>query len=117
MPWFVPSPLYADPGALVTRVDFPCVVKPVALSGSRGVMRADDVGAVCRGIRRLRALLRQPEIRAEQDEAHERLLIEGFIAGREYALEGLLHHGVLTCWRCSTSRIRSTVLFSKRRST
>jgi len=46
VPWFVPSPLYADPGALVTKVDFPCVIKPVALSGSRGVMRADNVAAV-----------------------------------------------------------------------
>ena len=46
MPWFVPSPLNADPGALVTKVAFPCVIKPVALSGSRGVMRADNVHSI-----------------------------------------------------------------------
>jgi hypothetical protein len=40
--------------------------------------------------------MRQPELRAEQNEAHERLLIEGFIAGREFALEGVLHHCGLT---------------------
>ena len=96
VPWFVPSPLYADPGALVTRVAFPCVIKPVALSGSRGVMRADNVEQFFAAYARLQTLMRQPEIRAEQDEAHERLLIEGFIAGRECALEGVLHHCGLT---------------------
>jgi ATP-grasp domain-containing protein/L-aminoacid ligase-like protein len=95
-PWFVPSPLYADPSALVTKVDFPCVIKPVALSGSRGVMRADNVQQFFAAYARLQTLMRQPEIRAEQDEAHERLLIEGFIAGREFALEGVLHHCGLT---------------------
>jgi hypothetical protein len=96
VPWFVPSPLYGDPGALVTRVDFPCVIKPVALSGSRGVMRADNVEQFLAVHARLQALMRQPEIRAEQNEAHERLLIEGFIPGREFALEGVLHHCALT---------------------
>jgi biotin carboxylase len=74
---------------------FPCVVKPVSLSGSRGVIRVDDPAALTAAYERLRALLASPEIRAERNEAHESALIEGFIPGREYALEGLLHHGVL----------------------
>ncbi|PYR11506.1 MAG: hypothetical protein DMG00_10255, partial [Acidobacteria bacterium] len=44
---------------------------------------------------RLRVLLESPDIRAERDEAHESILIEGFIPGREFALEGVLHHGTL----------------------
>jgi hypothetical protein len=36
-----------------------------------------------------------PEVRAERDDAHETALVEGFIPGREYAIEGLLHHGRL----------------------
>jgi len=95
-PWFVPSPLYADPAALVPTIDFPCVIKPVALSGSRGVMRADNAEQFLAAHARLQALMRQPDIRAEQNEAHERLLVEGFIAGREFALEGVLHHCGLT---------------------
>ena len=95
-PWFVPSPLFADPAALVSMIDFPCVIKPVALSGSRGVMRADNAGQFFAAHARLQALMRQPDIRAEQNEAHERLLVEGFIAGREFALEGVLHHCGLT---------------------
>ena len=66
------------------------MVKPVALSGSRGVMRADDAGQFVAAFDRLRALLRLPDIRAERNDAHERVLVEGFIPGREFALEGLL---------------------------
>jgi hypothetical protein len=95
-PWFLPSPLSADPAALVPMVDFPCVIKPVALSGSRGVMRADNVEQFFAAYARLQALMRQPDLRAELNEAHERLLIEGFIAGHEFALEGVLHHCGLT---------------------
>jgi biotin carboxylase len=74
---------------------YPCIVKPVALSGSRGVMRADDPAAFAEALERLRALLRSPEVRAERNDAHETILVEGFIPGREYAVEALLHHGAL----------------------
>ncbi len=70
-------------------------MKPVALSGSRGVMRADDPAAFAAAFERLQGLMRQPEVRAERNEAHADALVEGFIPGREYALEGLMHHGVL----------------------
>ncbi len=96
VPWFVPAPIYADPRAIAATIDFPCVVKPVALSASRGVMRADNAEQFSAAYQRLQALMRQPEIRAEQNDAHQRVLIEGFIPGRELALEGLLHRGGLT---------------------
>jgi hypothetical protein len=70
-------------------------VKPVALSGSRGVMRADDPDGLAAAFERLRALMQQPEVRAERNDAHAMALIEGFIPGREYALEGVMHHGAL----------------------
>ena len=44
---------------------------------------------------RLRTLLASPDVRAERDDAHDGVLVEGFIAGWEFALEGLLHHGAL----------------------
>jgi biotin carboxylase len=74
---------------------FPCVLKPVALSGSRGVMRVDDDRALAAAVDRLRAIVESPDVRAERSEAHECALLEGFIPGREYALEGLMHHGSL----------------------
>jgi len=76
-------------------LSYPCVLKPVALSGSRGVMRVDDPESLAAAFERLQALMRQPEVRAERNEAHAMALLEGFIPGREYAVEGLMHRGVL----------------------
>ncbi|MEP7305392.1 MAG: ATP-grasp domain-containing protein [Acidobacteriota bacterium] len=95
VPWFVSSRIDADPQALLSTLCFPCVLKPVSLSGSRGVMRADDAAQFLTAFTRLLALLRLPDIRAERNHAHDRLLVEGFIPGRELAIEGLLHHGTL----------------------
>lgn len=70
-------------------VPFPCVVKPVALSGSRGVIRADDPEQL-----RL-ACGRAAAIAAQESESAGRLLLEAFIPGPEIALEGMLDHGRL----------------------
>jgi hypothetical protein len=65
------------------------------LSGSRGVIRADDPASLAAAFDRLRALMRSPEVRAERNGAHETVLVEGFIPGREYAIEGLMDRGTL----------------------
>ena len=93
-PWFVTTTINADP-RLLEPPTFPCVVKPVALSGSRGVMRADDQQSFGVAFERLRSLLRSPDIQVERNQAHDAILIEEFIAGQEYAVEGLMHHGRL----------------------
>jgi hypothetical protein len=95
VPWFLPSRIDANPRELAASAAFPCVIKPVALSGSRGVIRADSPQEFLVAFDRLRALLSLPEVRAERNEAHDRILIEGFIPGREFALEGLMQHGTL----------------------
>ena len=71
VPWFVPMPDRPSTRPRSRAVPFPCVLKPVALSGSRGVMRADDPAQLAAAFARLRALLRSPDIRAERDDAHE----------------------------------------------
>jgi hypothetical protein len=95
VPRFAEYPLTTDRPSFAQSLSFPCVVKPLALSGSRGVMRADDATQFGEALTRLRAMLAAPDIRAERNEAHGRVLVEGFIPGREYAIEGLLDHGVL----------------------
>src|SRR5262245_48688058 len=42
VPWFTPVRLDEEPRQIAARLSFPCVLKPVALSASRGVVRADD---------------------------------------------------------------------------
>jgi biotin carboxylase len=82
-----------DPRALASEVDFPCVVKPLLLSGSRGVIRADDAESFAAAFHRARAIV---ESSAAADTEPPRLLIESFIPGVEVALEGLLSAGALT---------------------
>jgi biotin carboxylase len=95
VPWFVSASIYDDPKALADSVTYPAVVKPVALSGSRGVMRVDDAAGFVAALYRLRALLQSADIRGERNDAHEVVLIEEFIPGREFAVEGVLNYGAL----------------------
>ena len=44
-PWFRSLTLESWPTGRLPELAFPCVVKPLALAGSRGVMRADDHGS------------------------------------------------------------------------
>ena len=94
VPWWIPIPL-STPLAPSPEPRYPCVLKPVSLSGSRGVMRVDDDRALVAALDRLRAIVESPDVRAERNDAHEFALLEGFIPGREYALEGLMHQGAL----------------------
>jgi hypothetical protein len=95
VPWFQPVPAERDPEALARDVPYPCVVKPLALSGSRGVIRANTPEEFVAAFERLRRLLRAPDVRIERDSAHDAIMIESFIPGREYAIEGLLDCGTL----------------------
>lgn len=72
---------------------FPCVVKPVSLSGSRGVIRADTRGELETALSRIRQILRgEGDLPAEESGY---ALMEHFIPGPEVALEGLLQRGRL----------------------
>jgi len=80
----------ADVARLAAELGFPCVLKPVSLSASRGVIRVDDSPAAGAAARRIRAIL------AEADEDPDApLLIERYVPGVEVAVEGLLRGGVL----------------------
>jgi hypothetical protein len=92
-PAFESVAIDADARAVATRAPYPAVIKPQALSGSRGVMRVNDEGEFVAAFERLRVLLRSPDVRREQDHAHDRALIESFIPGREYAVEAVMTRG------------------------
>ncbi|MFN8598004.1 MAG: ATP-grasp domain-containing protein [Anaerolineae bacterium] len=76
-------------GDIVSQVTFPCVVKPLDLNGSRGVIRADDARQLDAAIKRLTKLL----YALDPSPDPKPFLIEDFIPGFEVALEGLLDHG------------------------
>jgi biotin carboxylase len=80
----------ADP-----RVTFPCVLKPLGLSGSRGVIRADSPEGFARAFDRIRALLSRVDVRAARTGLDHEILVERFIEGREVAVEAVLTSGAL----------------------
>jgi len=89
-PVFRPFSLSADPAWVATRVTYPCVVKPLRLSGSRGVIRANNPDELVAAFNRTRRLLL-----SEGCSKHDSLLVEDFIPGFEVALEGILTRGQL----------------------
>jgi biotin carboxylase len=84
-----------DPAEVAGRVHYPCVLKPVFLSASRGVMRADDEQQFRSRFERLRMLLRDPEVLRRGGPLAEKVLVEDYVPGSEVALEGLLSDGEL----------------------
>lgn len=94
-PWFAVASLDDDATALAARAPYPCVLKPVALSASRGVIRADDSAGFVAARNRIDHIVSKPEVAAALGEHARTLLIEGYIPGVEVALEGMLIGGRL----------------------
>ena len=94
VPRFEVLPLDEDPEPAAARVGFPCVVKPLVLAASQGVIRADDLPSLRAAVERIAAILADRTIQ-KRGPAARQILIEAFIPGREVALEGLLRNGTL----------------------
>ncbi|SRR5579885_1261511 len=95
LPWYRRWRANEDPAAIAGAVPFPCVLKPLGLSASRGVIRADSAAEFQAAFRRIAALLRSPEIRRRREESAEWIQVESYIPGCEVAVEGILTHGRL----------------------
>lgn len=97
----VPIPAFAlhriadDPAAIAGRTAFPCVLKPLRLAASRGVIRANGPAEFVAAHARLAGILAQPDAAACGDPSRQ-YLVEEFIPGAEVAVEGLVEHGHLT---------------------
>lgn len=89
--------------SVAQAVGFPCVLKPLALSASRGVIRASDADEFAAAFERLRTLLRSPEVRAMRRAASDFMQVESYVEGAEFAVEGLVERG----------RVRVLALFDK----
>jgi biotin carboxylase len=110
----VPSPPFTlcsldeDRAALAGRVEFPCVVKPLSLSASQGVIRADDQRQFVCAVNRLEAILKreystppasntdgESQSQLQSPASSRQFLVEQFVGGSEVALEGMLTRGEL----------------------
>jgi len=86
VPAFFQAPLAEGPAAAARRASFPCVLKPLGLSASRGVIRADNQSEFAAAFERIRAML---------DTSEPYLQVEAYIEGREFAVEALVTDGHL----------------------
>ncbi|MGH9823505.1 MAG: ATP-grasp domain-containing protein [Blastocatellia bacterium] len=84
-----------DIAEVARRITYPDVVKPVFLSTSRGVMRANDETEFVQSVKRLSAILDKPKVARKGGLFGREALAEEFIPGFEVALEGLLTKGKL----------------------
>jgi biotin carboxylase len=97
-PRFTLCRLDEDRADLAARVEYPCVVKPLSLAASQGVMRADDPEQFIAMVDRLAAILA-----CQDGEPASEFLVEQFVEGPEVALEGIL----------TRSSLRVLALFDK----
>lgn len=84
-----------DPRAIAPAITFPCVVKPIALSASRGVIRANTAGEFVAAFERVRLLLSAGDVKALREETSQFIQVERYIDGVEVAVEALVDKGRL----------------------
>ena len=96
VPWFRDLPIDPAPEPVLLGISYPCVLKPLSLSASQGVVRANNREEFLAAAARVRRLLQSPEILATREANLDRMLVEGYIPGREVAVEGLLTDGALS---------------------
>lgn len=95
VPWFQKLPIDPTPEPSLLGISYPCVLKPLSLSASQGVVRANNREEFLAAALRIRRLLQSPEILATREANLGQILVEGYIPGREVAIEGLLTDGEL----------------------
>ena len=94
-PHFELASISADPAEIARGLNFPCVLKPLSLSASRGVIRANNPREFVKAFQRVVSILGASDVKSRKDVKTEQILIEDFIPGIEVALEGILIRGRL----------------------
>jgi len=94
-PWFRSVSPHLAPEPALLGIEYPCVLKPLSLSASQGVIRANNRAEFLAAAERIRRLLASPEIAARREPHLDQIIVEAYIPGREVAVEGLLTDGTL----------------------
>jgi biotin carboxylase len=95
VPWFRNLHIDPIPEPSLAGVPYPCVLKPLSLSASQGVVRANNREEFLAGAARLKRLLESAEIRATREAHLDAMIVEEYIPGVEVAVEALLTEGEL----------------------
>ena len=95
VPWYRRFPTDYDASMAAGEVPFPCVLKPLGLSASRGVIRANDKQEFVAAFDRITKLLEAAAIRISRLDSIQWIQVESYIPGQEFALEGLVTNGQL----------------------
>jgi biotin carboxylase len=103
VPWYLRFKAHADADQAARAVPYPCVLKPLGLSASRGVIRADNAEEFTAAFARIGRLLQSKDVKVLREESAAWIQVESFIPGREFALEGVVTHG----------RLRTLAIFDK----
>ncbi len=97
----VPGPTFRllslddDPEVAAEQTAYPCVLKPVLLSASRGVIRVDDRKEFVAAFHRIAGILEEPDVVERHDPAARLILAEEYVVGDELAVEAVLTNGEL----------------------
>jgi biotin carboxylase len=83
--------LLSDIAAIAESVSYPCVLKPLTLSGSRGVIRANSAAEFVEAAVQLWKILQN----IDQSTTPKSFLVEDYIPGIEVAVEAILDKGTL----------------------
>jgi len=90
VPWFRNLPVDPLPEPVLLGISYPCVLKPLSLSASQGVVRANNREEFLTAAARVRRLLKSPEILATREPNLDQMLVEGYIPGRKSRSKGFL---------------------------
>lgn len=81
------------PKQIASEINYPSVIKPIFLSGSRGVIRVNSVGEFLSAFKEVRKILSEKTVVSRGAEESNYLLAEDYIPGSEVAVEGMLING------------------------
>jgi biotin carboxylase len=93
-PGFQLFPTDADPQRAADSVSYPCVIKPLMMSASRGVIRADSPRDFTEAFRRVSSIVGLRDAPVDEG-SRTQLLVEDYVPGWEVAVEGVLTGGQL----------------------
>jgi len=82
-----------NPDLISKSISFPCVMKPTFLSGSRGVIRANNREEFSNAYMRINKILDEPATIIRGKDEAKMILIEEYIPGKEIAVEGIIVNG------------------------